>query len=91
MAEDSITIALTLKDHKFEPAEVKAAAGKPIVITVKNQDATAEEFESHELKVEKVVAPNSEITIKIKPQKAGVYKFVGEYNEKTAQGVLRVE
>ncbi|HET9616280.1 MAG TPA: cupredoxin domain-containing protein, partial [Pseudolabrys sp.] len=46
---------LTIKDHKFTPSELKVAAGKRHTITVVNNDATPEEFESHALKIEKVV------------------------------------
>ena len=34
MAEDSARVSVTLKDHKFSPAEPSAPAGKPIVIEV---------------------------------------------------------
>jgi hypothetical protein len=90
-AAEPVAIELTLKDHKFEPAEIKAPAGQPIAIKLKNADASPEEFESSELRVEKVVTPNGTITIKLKPLAAGRYPFKGEYNEKTAQGVLVVE
>jgi hypothetical protein len=63
-------------------------AGKKIKLVVENKDATPEEFESHTLKREKVIAGKSTATILIGPLAAGRYPFVGEYNEKTAQGVL---
>ena len=48
-------MSVTLKDHKFSPAEPTAPAGKPIVIEVANLDPTPSEFESKTLRVEKVV------------------------------------
>lgn len=90
-AIDPVAIDLTLKDHKFEPAEIKAPAGQAISINLKNTDNSPEEFESSALRVEKVVTPNGSIVIKLKPLAAGKYPFKGEYNEKTAQGVLIVE
>jgi hypothetical protein len=39
---------------------------------------------------EKVIAGKSTATIVIGPLKAGRYPFVGEYHEKTAQGVIVV-
>jgi hypothetical protein len=53
-----------------------------------NQDATAEEFDSTALKVEKVVAGNSEGDVHIRPLSPGKYPFMGEYHSTTAQGVV---
>lgn len=52
-AEDKKIIDVVIKDHKFEPAEIKVKADEAFVLNVKNQDATPEEFESHDLKLEK--------------------------------------
>lgn len=82
------TFSISIKDHRFEPAELQVPAGKKIKLLVKNLDSTPEEFESHDLKREKVIKGNSQATINIGPLKAGSYKFVGEYNEKTAKGVI---
>jgi plastocyanin len=90
-ADDPVTIALTLKDHKFEPAEIKAPAGKPVAITLKNEDDAVEEFDSNSLHIEKIVTKGGTITIKLKPLAAGRYPFQGEYHANTAQGVLIVE
>ena len=58
---------------------------------IDNQDATPEEFESHALNREKVIAPKSKGSVFIGPLKPGKYPFVGEFNEKTAQGVIIAE
>lgn len=84
-------MALAIKDHRFVPAELKVPAGTKIKLMVENQDATAEEFESHDLNREKVIAPKSKATIFIGPLKAGTYKFYGEFNQATAQGAVIVE
>ena len=90
-AADPTRLELTLRNHRFEPAELRAPAGVPIEITLKNTDSTAEEFESKALKVEKVVAGGRTIVIKLRALTPGSYKFVGEFHEATAQGVLVVE
>ena len=79
---------LVIKNHNFQPTEVKVPAGQRIKLTVHNQDTTPEEFESHALNREKVIAGKSSATIFIGPLKPGEYKFVGEFNEKTARGVI---
>ena len=90
-AADEVEVTISIKDHKFEPAEVKVPAGKAIKLTVKNLDPTPEEFESKTLKVEKVIAGKGTAVIRLKPLAKGTYKFFGEYHEKTAQGVLIAE
>lgn len=83
--------ALTIREHRFEPAELRVPAGIKVKLLVHNQDATPEEFESHELNREKVIAPGAKATIFVGPLKPGRYTFVGEFNEKTARGVLIAE
>lgn len=85
-ADPSFT--LTIKDHRFEPAEIDVPAGQKIALVVKNLDATSEEFESKELRREKVIAGNTEATIHVGPLKPGRYEFYGEFNPKTARGHL---
>lgn len=83
-ADDSYT--LTIKDHRFEPAQLDVPAGKKLKLLVKNLDPTPEEFESHDLKREKIIPGKGQVLIPIGPLKPGTYKFVGEYHESTAQG-----
>jgi len=87
-AED---ISLTIKDHKFTPAEIRVPAGQKVKLVIENQDATPEEFESAELNREKVIAPKSKATVWIGPLKPGKYPFMGEFNQATAKGVVIVE
>ena len=82
---------LTIKDHVFRPAEIKVPANQRVMITVVNDDATPEEFDSSALKVEKVVAGKSKGVVRIGPLKPGRYPFIGEYHESTAKGVVIAE
>lgn len=77
---------LSIKDHRFNPAEITVPAGKKVKLVISNEDKTPEEFESHALKVEKVIPGNSKGTVFIGPLKPGTYGFVGEFHEKTAKG-----
>lgn len=83
--------ALTIKNHRFSPAELKVPAGKKIKLIVDNQDASPEEFESHELNREKMIAANAKGTIFIGPLAPGSYPFFGEFHEDTAHGVIIAE
>ena len=84
-------LTLTLKDHKFTPTEIKVPANKRVQLTVVNDDATPEEFDSTDLKVEKVVPGKSKGIVRIGPLKPGRYNFIGEYHESTAKGVVIAE
>ena len=88
LADDETQVQITLKDHKFEPAESSVPAGKPIVIELANQDATPAEFESKELRVEKVVAGGGAIAVKVRALKPGRYRFFDDYHEATTEGFL---
>jgi plastocyanin len=84
-------LLLVIKNHRFEPAELKVPSGQRIKLVVHNQDATPEEFESHSLNREKLVPAGSKTTIYIGPLKPGSYAFYGEYNEATAKGAVVAE
>ena len=87
-AEDANVIVLTIKDHQFQPDRIEVEAGKGFTLLVKNEDDTPEEFESHDLRREKILKGKSEAKIKIGRLEPGEYKFVGEFNEDTAKGVI---
>lgn len=82
---------ITIKNHRFTPAEVKVPANKRVQITVVNDDPTPEEFESHEMKVEKVIPGKSKGVVRIGPLAPGRYPFFGEFNQATAKGVVIAE
>ena len=81
-------IPVTLQNHKFSPSEIHVKANTPAVIALTNKDATAEEFDSSALQVEKVVAGNSKGDVRIRALAPGRYPFMGEYHSATAQGVV---
>lgn len=83
--------SLIIKDHRFDPAELKVPANTKVKLLVHNQDASPEEFESHELNREKVIPGNAKTTIFIGPLAPGRYPFYGEFHEQTAKGVIVVE
>lgn len=90
-ADDEATFELTIKDHKFSPATLEVPAQKDIKLIVKNLDETAEEFESHDFRAEKIIAGGGQGVFYLEPMEPGTYKFFGEFHEDTAQGVLVVK
>ncbi len=90
LADDS-TFALTIRGHKFEPANLRVPSGTKVKLVVRNEDPTPEEFESYELNREKVVPANSEIVVFVGPLPPGSYPYFGDFHQDSAQGVLTVE
>ncbi|MGH8539493.1 MAG: cupredoxin domain-containing protein [Stenotrophobium sp.] len=79
---------LSIRNHRYEPAELTVPAGQKIKLMVHNLDATAEEFESYQLNREKVVPGGQSVPVFIGPLDAGVYPFFGDFHQDTAQGKL---
>lgn len=88
---DGSDYAVQIRDHRFVPSRLSVPAGKKIKISIENLDPSAEEFESYDLHREKVVSGKGKIALFIGPLKAGEYKYFGEFNPKTAQGVIAAE
>jgi plastocyanin len=90
-AEEVFSATITIRDHRFEPAEFHVPAGKRILLTVLNADPLSEEFDSASMKVEKVIAGKSQAVVHISPLNPGRYDFIGEYHEDTAKGQVIAE
>lgn len=79
---------LEFKQHRFVPDRLTVPAHVKFRIVVKNNDDTADEFESTELNREKLVPPGQSITVFLGPLDPGEYKFFGDFHQDTAQGVI---
>lgn len=90
-AGDIPQYTLTIKNHRYQPAQLKVPADTKIKLIVVNRDSTPEEFESNDLNREKLVMPSSRIAVYIGPLDTGHYKFFGDFHQDTAQGTLIVE
>ena len=89
-AAEGVTVQLTLKDHAFSPAEPTVDAGKPITIEITNADPTPAEFESKQLRVEKLLVAGGKISVQVRPLTAGRYKFFDDQHQGT-EGFLVVK
>lgn len=79
---------LTIRNHRFEPAELEIPAGQKIELRVTNADPTPEEFESTSLHREKIVPGGQTVLIYIGPLRPGRYEFFGDFNPTTARGFI---
>jgi heme/copper-type cytochrome/quinol oxidase subunit 2 len=82
---------LVIRNHRFEPEQLTVPAGQKIELRVSNADSTPEEFESTDLRREKVVPPGQEVVVYVGPLKPGTYEYFGDFNPKTARGRLAVQ
>lgn len=88
-AQQAANVTVTVKNHRFQPAQIHAPANTAINLRVKNLDSERMEFESDSLHVEKVIGGKSEGVIQIKPQAPGRYEFYDDFHQEST-GVLVV-
>jgi plastocyanin len=88
-ADDTVSLSITIKDHKFDPPELHAPPGQPISIEVKNLNTIVSEFESSDLHFEKIVPVNGSGTVHVRPLQPGRYNFYDDFHHDT-QGYLVV-
>jgi len=90
-AQDTISkdeFVIKIQNHRFEPEILNVPANTKFKIIIENLDNTIEEFESDDLKKEKLVGAGKKVVLQISPLKAGEYKFYGDFHQKTAQGKI---
>lgn len=80
-----------IKNNRFVPAQVEIPANQKFRLVIENLDKTLEEFESDDLRKEKLVGAGKKIKIPVKGLKPGQYKFYGDFHQKTAKGVIIVK
>jgi len=84
-AEELPTFQVVAKNGHFEPTKMEVPAGKRIKIVVKNEGPGPEEFESADLRIEKVIAAGASSFVVINNLKPGTYRFIGEFHAETAK------
>ncbi|MBL6784730.1 MAG: cupredoxin domain-containing protein [Rickettsiales bacterium] len=82
---------IVLKNHKFNPEIIEVNANEKFKLIIDNQDSTAEEFESHDLKREKIIKGNTKSVVFVGKLEVGEYGYFGEFNEDEAQGKIVVK
>lgn len=89
-SQEGVSIAISVKNHRFEPARPTATANVPITLRIRNLDSTPMEFESVSLRVEKVVVGNSEGLVRLRALSPGDYQFFDDFHQDT-RGTLAVK
>jgi hypothetical protein len=89
--DEPFILEVTLEKHVFIPSEIHVPAHQKLILIINNLDSTTEEFDSPDLKREKILRSRSKTNIVLAPLSPGRYDFVGEFHSDTAQGVVIVE
>jgi hypothetical protein len=90
LGTDTINVRIEIKQHKFQPEIIEVPAGSKVLLIVCNEDSTVEEFESFDLKREKIIPSKTCVNIRLAALKAGQYEFFGEFHPDTAVGQMIV-
>ena len=87
-AEELVVLKLVARDGKFEPLQLEVPAGKRFKIEISNEGKGPMEFESRDLKQEKVLAAGAKSSVVINPLKPGTYTFFDEYHMDAPKGQI---
>lgn len=83
---DLPTYTVVAKDGRLAPATLSVPAGVRFKIVIKNEGREPIEFESLQLRKEKVLAPGARSFVVIAPLKPGEYDFFDEFHPDTSKG-----
>ena len=86
LARAADAIQVTLKDHHFSPPAITVPSDARFRLVVINLDPTPAEFESTDLRAEKIVVPGGHAIVMAGPLKAGTYSFFDDYHPDVARG-----
>ena len=86
-AADEPTFPIEFKDGTLTPTRVEVPAKTRFRLELKNSGKTPAEFESNELKKEKVLAPGTTSSLIIRSLDPGEYNFFDDFHQQ-ARGVI---
>lgn len=90
-AAELLTVTVIARDGKFLPDTLNIPAGVRFKIVLRNEGHEAIEFESLQLRKEKVLAPGAESFVVIAPLKPGEYDFFDEFHPDSGRGRIIVK
>jgi Cupredoxin-like domain len=81
-------IPLTVEKKEFRPSDVKVKAGAPFFLVITNKDAAPIEFESKDLRIEKVVPAGTTVRVRMRALKPGSYPFLDDFHHETTGRIV---
>jgi hypothetical protein len=80
VAEDEATFRIEFNDGVVAPQRLEVPANRRLVIELVNKGKSPAEFESRELRKEKVLAPDSSSSLVIRSLDPGEYDFFDDFH-----------
>lgn len=90
-AGDLPTYTVVARDGRLTPNTLNVPAGVRFKIVVRNAGSGPMEFESLQLRKEKVLAPGAQSFVVVAPLKPGEYDFFDEFHPGTSRGRIVVK
>jgi Cupredoxin-like domain len=87
-ADDAPTVTIMVEHRHFVPADVPVPAGRRVELVIDNRDPTPLEFESTELRREKLVVAHGKASLWVGPLPAGSYGFFDDFGQVQPPGRL---
>jgi Cupredoxin-like domain len=87
-AEELAVFRLVARDGAFEPLTIEVPAGKRFKIEISNEGKGPMEFESRDLKQEKVLASGAKSSVVINGLRPGAYVFFDDYHPDAPKGKI---
>lgn len=81
-------VPLVIQNHTFTPSSFSVPAGERFRIQLTSHDESVDEFESYDLKFEKIIVPGNTVTVFAGPLHPGTYSFFDDYHPDQAKGTV---
>lgn len=91
IAEDALTYTITFKDGSFEPKAFEIPSGERVTLEIVNAEKKVIEFESDDMKAEKIIRSGKTRKVKVGPLPAGEYAYFDEFNLSAGEGIVTVK
>lgn len=87
-AEDAPSFTLEFHDGKVSPLRIEVPANTRFTLELRNTGETPAEFESAELRKEKVLSPNSTSILVFRTLDPGEYQFFDDFHPDAPKAVI---
>jgi len=81
-------VTLVIQKHIFSPSTFEVPAGERFRIQLTSHDESVDEFESYDMKFEKIIVPGNTVTVFAGPLHPGIYTFFDDYHPDQAKGTV---
>ena len=88
VAQADQLVTLVIQNHTFSPSSFEVPAGERFRIQLTSHDESVDEFESYDMKFEKIIVPGNTVTVFARPMHPGTYTFFDDYHPDQAKGTV---